>query len=117
MLAQCLALTHLDLSDNQIGPAGAESFAGVLARCSALAHLNQYSNGIRHAGAESFAGVLGQCSALTRLYVGDNSCNSVIGTAGRERLRASWSSLWRGDDSSLSFCRFKYPRYSGRGGA
>ena len=29
MLAQCRALVHLDLSENEIGDAGAESFAGV----------------------------------------------------------------------------------------
>ncbi len=34
MLAQCRALVHLDLSENEIGNAGAESFAGVLTHLS-----------------------------------------------------------------------------------
>jgi hypothetical protein len=37
---QCCALVHLDLFDNQIGDAGAERLGGVLAQCLALAHLN-----------------------------------------------------------------------------
>ena len=42
VLAQCPALVHLDLSENNIGPDGAESFAGVLGmgQCASLAHLN-----------------------------------------------------------------------------
>jgi hypothetical protein len=31
---------HLDLSENQLGPDGAESLAGVLGQCPALAHLD-----------------------------------------------------------------------------
>jgi Ran GTPase-activating protein (RanGAP) involved in mRNA processing and transport len=40
---------HLDLSENQIGDAGAESLAGVLAQCRELTHLDLSSfqhNGI-----------------------------------------------------------------------
>jgi hypothetical protein len=40
VLAQCSALVHLDLSENQLGPDGAESLAGVLGQCPALAHLD-----------------------------------------------------------------------------
>jgi len=40
VLAQCRALVHLDLSENEIGDAGAESFAGVLEQCAALTHLS-----------------------------------------------------------------------------
>ena len=39
MLAQCTALAEINLEYNQIGPAGAESLAGVLTQCTALAHL------------------------------------------------------------------------------
>jgi Ran GTPase-activating protein (RanGAP) involved in mRNA processing and transport len=46
VLAQCAALTHLDLSRNGIGEERAESFAGVLEQCPALAHLNFQDNGI-----------------------------------------------------------------------
>ena len=50
MLAQCAALAHLNLNLNQIGPAGAESLAGVLAQCPALAHLDLAFNQIGAVG-------------------------------------------------------------------
>ena len=40
VLTQCAALTHLFLSSNEIGDAGAERLAGVLAHCTALTHLD-----------------------------------------------------------------------------
>jgi hypothetical protein len=67
VLAQCPALVYLDLSDNGIGPDGAESLAGVLAQCRALAHLHLRFNSIGPVGAERLAGVLGQCAALAHL--------------------------------------------------
>jgi hypothetical protein len=74
VLEQCPALLYLDLSDNDIGPGGAESLAGVLGQCPALAHLNLCENQIGSAGAESLAGVLGQCAALVHL---DLSINGI----------------------------------------
>ena len=46
MLVQCPALTHLELSNNGIGPDGAVMLAGVLAQCAALAHLDLSKNEI-----------------------------------------------------------------------
>jgi len=46
VLGHCTALTDLNLSNNQIGSAGAESLAGVLWLCPALANLNLTNNGI-----------------------------------------------------------------------
>jgi hypothetical protein len=40
----CPALAHLDLNENQIGPDGVESLAGVLGQCASLAHLCFNSN-------------------------------------------------------------------------
>ncbi len=40
VLVQCAALAYLNLCQNSIGAAGAESLAGVLAQCRALVHLN-----------------------------------------------------------------------------
>jgi Ran GTPase-activating protein (RanGAP) involved in mRNA processing and transport len=52
VLAQCTALTHLDLSFNMIDAAGAESLAGVLSQCTALADLNLSFNMIGAVGKE-----------------------------------------------------------------
>jgi len=82
VLAQCRALVHLDLSENVIDGAGAESLAGVLGQCTALAHLNLNNNRIEAGGAGSLAGVLGQCAALAHLDLGGND----IRAAGTERL-------------------------------
>ena len=51
VLAQCRALVHLDLSETDIGPDGAESLAGVLAQCPALTHLNLSCNELGPDGA------------------------------------------------------------------
>jgi Ran GTPase-activating protein (RanGAP) involved in mRNA processing and transport len=93
VLAQCTALVHLDLSDNEMGAAGAASLAGVLAHCPALAHLNLSGNSFGAAGAERLAGVLAQCTALVHLNLNYNQ----IGTILEVRLRASW----RGQASGL----------------
>jgi Ran GTPase-activating protein (RanGAP) involved in mRNA processing and transport len=77
VLGQCTALAHLNLGDNQIGPAGAESLAGVLGQCTALDHLNLSTNDIGEAGAESLSEVLGQCTALTLLNLQDNYIDAV----------------------------------------
>jgi hypothetical protein len=83
VLAQCPALTHLDLSGNcGFGAAGAERLAGVLGQCRELVHLNLSGNQIGPAGAERLAGVLGQFAALAHLDLGINQ----IGTSGAERL-------------------------------
>jgi len=87
------ALAHLNLGINGIGPAGAESLAGVLGQCAALVHLDVIFNQIGPAGAERLAAVLGQCPALAHLDIRGNK----IGTVGEGRLRASW----RGEASGL----------------
>jgi hypothetical protein len=94
VLAQCAALAHLDLFASDIRDAEAESLTGVLGQCAALAHLNLRYNSIGDAGAQRLAGVLGQCAALAHLDLGANG----IGTVGRGRLQASWcgqaNGLW-----------------------
>jgi hypothetical protein len=96
VLLQCQALAHLNLCDNDIGAAGAESLAGALGQCPALAHLNLSRDvqgarnavedlsrdGIGAEGAESLARVLGQCTALAHLNLRENR----IGLAGAESL-------------------------------
>ena len=82
MLAQCTVLTHLNLRANDIGPDGADSFAGVLGQCTTLTHLNLRFNQIGETGAESFAGVLGQCAVRTHLDLSGNQ----IETAGTESV-------------------------------
>jgi Ran GTPase-activating protein (RanGAP) involved in mRNA processing and transport len=94
VLAQCPALTHLNLCFNSIEAAGAESLAGVLGRCRELVHLNLSSNWIEAGGAESLAGVLAQCTALAHLDLREHN---DIGNVGGGRLRASW----RGQASGL----------------
>ena len=92
MLPQCRALTHLDLSADNIGDSGAESLARVLAQCPALNHLSLTVNQIGEAGAESLAGVLGQCPALALLDLRYNGYNYTggMGAVGSGKLRASW---------------------------
>jgi hypothetical protein len=91
-LPQCRALTHLDLSADNIGDSGAESLARVLAQCPALNHLSLAVNQIGEAGAESLAGVLGQCPTLTHLNLSHNGYNysGGLGAVGSAKLRASW---------------------------
>ena len=50
VLSQCTSLVYLDLCNNGIGDAGAESLAGVLAKCPALAHLDLSYNEIGTVG-------------------------------------------------------------------
>ena len=50
VLVQCPALVHLNLYNNKIGDAGAESLAGVVAQCTALAYLDLRDNDIGAAG-------------------------------------------------------------------
>ena len=83
VLAQCPALAHLDLSENDIAAAGAASIGGVLAQCTALSHLNLSDNDIKADGAESLAGVLAQCAALAHLDLSYND----IGAAGAEYFK------------------------------
>jgi Ran GTPase-activating protein (RanGAP) involved in mRNA processing and transport len=78
VLAQCRALVHLDLNDNDIGEAGAKSLAGVLGRCSALAQLTLWNNRIGAPGAESLAGVLAQCAALAHLNLRVVSFDPIV---------------------------------------
>jgi hypothetical protein len=65
-------MTHLDLSYSGIGPAGAESSAGVLAQYQSLTHLNLSYNEIGADRLESLAGVLAQCPSLSDLDLNYN---------------------------------------------
>ena len=82
VLAQCTALTHLNLSKNYIGNPALAAKLSVLGRCKALVHLDLGYSLISHAAAESLAGVLGQCTALAHLNLRDND----IGSAGTQSL-------------------------------
>jgi Ran GTPase-activating protein (RanGAP) involved in mRNA processing and transport len=93
VLVQCRGLVHLNLCGNFIGAGGVECLAKVLGQCRMLVHLNLLGNLIGPGGAESLAGVLAQCTALAHLDVRVND----IGTVGEGRLRASW----RGQASRL----------------
>ena len=92
VLSQCpLMLRHLDLSNNDIGSAGAGSLVGVLAQCQALSHFNMSNNRIGDAGVESFAGVLGQCPVLAHLDLslnrfGSEGAGRLAGVLGQCRL-------------------------------
>ena len=55
-----LHVAHLNISCNQIGPAGAERLAGVIRQCASLTHLDLSENDIGDAGIASIAGVLTQ---------------------------------------------------------
>jgi Ran GTPase-activating protein (RanGAP) involved in mRNA processing and transport len=90
VLAQCLALTHLDLKKDMIGAGWTESFARGLAQCTSLAHLDLSCNGIGSGGAEGLARVLGQCAAMVHLELTYND----IGAAGAESLEC-WDSAQR----------------------
>jgi hypothetical protein len=109
VLAQCRALVHLDLSENQIGTDGAGSFAGVLAQCPALAHLNLCNNEIGDTGADRLAGVLTQCAALAHLDLSSNGifdagAESVAGVLGQCTALAylNLSRNWISDDGAES---------------
>ena len=75
-------LTNLFLSDNNIGPAGAESLATALKTNTTLTDLSLFLNNIGPAGAESLATALKTNTTLTSL---DLFCNN-IGPAGAESL-------------------------------
>jgi hypothetical protein len=44
LLAQCVALAHVDVSYNYLGTGGTDSLAGVLAQCPGLSILNLRGN-------------------------------------------------------------------------
>ena len=96
MLAQCRALADLDLGGmgNKIGAAGAESLAGVLAQCPALTHLNLRGNGIGADGAEGLEEVLEQCPALAHLDLSNNGIEAVGGGRLRASWRGQASGLF-----------------------
>jgi Ran GTPase-activating protein (RanGAP) involved in mRNA processing and transport len=78
LLAQCPALAHLNLSGNEIGPAGAGRLAGLLTQCAALAQIDLRANAIGPAGAELLAGVLAQCPALAHLNLWGNQIGEAV---------------------------------------
>ena len=75
-------LTNLNLRWNNIGPAGAESLATALKTNTALTNLGLHGNNIGPAGAESLATVLKTNTTLTNLDLWANN----IGPAGAESL-------------------------------
>ena len=75
-------LTHLYLSCNNLGPAGAVSLATALETNTTLTNLNLSINNLGLAGAESLATALKTNTALTNLDLSGNS----IGPAGAESL-------------------------------
>ena len=75
-------LTNLDLQGNNIGPAGAESLATALKTNTTLTNLDLSSNNIGPDGAESLAKALKTNTALTNLYLSGNN----VGPAGAESL-------------------------------
>jgi hypothetical protein len=81
-LPQCRRLTHLDLSDNWIGAAGAQVLAAAFPQYSWLTYFDLHHNLIGDAGAQELATVLPRCPRLTHLDLGWNS----IGAAGAQAL-------------------------------
>ena len=82
VLAQCPALTHLDLRDFcGSGTAEAERLEGALGQCRELVYLNYLGNK-RPAGGTVLAGVPTICPALVHLYLTGNR----IGEIGAGRL-------------------------------
>ena len=75
-------LTDLNLRFNEIGPAGAESFAKGLTTNTTLTNLNLICNNFGSAGAESLSTALKRNKTLTRLDFSRNE----IGPAGAESL-------------------------------
>ena len=108
VLTQVPSLSYVDLCNNEIRDAGAESFARVMGQCPALSLLDLSEYQICDAGApgaEILAGVMEQCVSLVCIFKGDlggvtvrnrqvalaklNFQDNDIETVGRERLRAS----------------------------
>jgi hypothetical protein len=92
VLAECPALTHLNLRYNAIGECRVLAYhqlqdgrlAKVLGQCRVLSYLNLSWNKIGAAGAGKLAGVLGQCRALAHLdlswnWIGDAGAESLAG--------------------------------------
>ena len=89
VLGQCSALTHLNLGDNSIGVLGTGRLAGVLAKCASLSHLDLSQNAIGFATLEIIEGVLVQCTALTHLNLSKNYIGNrrAVQSAGSPRSR------------------------------
>ncbi|MBX9702595.1 MAG: leucine-rich repeat domain-containing protein [Silvanigrellaceae bacterium] len=82
LLSKFSKLTHLDLSINQIGDAGAQALAAAIANRTNLTHLDLYQNQIGDAGAQALADALANHTNLTRLDLSKNQ----IGDAGAQAL-------------------------------
>ena len=75
-LSQCITLKRFDISNNQIGPDGAESISRVLSQCKELTHFAISNNQIGPDGAESISIVLPFCRTLTSLDLSKNNLGS-----------------------------------------
>jgi hypothetical protein len=64
-------LADLRLLKNRIGPEGATSLAEVIAQCRALTRLDLDDNNIKSTGAQNLASVLAQCPLLAHLILSD----------------------------------------------
>jgi Ran GTPase-activating protein (RanGAP) involved in mRNA processing and transport len=92
VLAQCPALTHLDLSDFYgRRPVGGAVLAGLPTICPGLVHLYLPGNRIGEIGAGRLVEVLKQCGALVTLDLAGNE----VGAAGVERLAGGLASAQR----------------------
>lgn len=79
----CEYLECLDLSYNQIGNDGIESFVRELEKCKTLLSLNLSNNKIDDIGADSLARVLGECNYIVCLKLHNNN----IGSIGIEKIK------------------------------
>ena len=84
VLAQCSALSELNLEGNAIRSEGVRSLAGVLARSPSLTTLDLTDNGGWFRG-QDFTEVLSQCSSLAKLDLLHNRRNGSVSA-----IRATW---------------------------
>ena len=79
------ALTKLDLTGNDLGPATAESIGAALTTNTTLTFLHLCANNLGPSGAASLGAALKTNTTLTKLYLSDNS----LGSSGAESLAAA----------------------------
>lgn len=77
VLAECVALTALDLSDNALEDTGAENLAMCLPQCAELERLCLRENEIGGMGAAALAGALAGMGGLKELDVGGNKLKAA----------------------------------------
>jgi len=77
-IAQCTAITSLNLDGNWMGPTGVQSLATVLRDLTALTELVLSVNNVRSGGVGHLAGVLGGCVSLKRLSLHANQIGAIF---------------------------------------